>query len=522
MMAWSKAPQDRDQLVLFAHRLDEAIGPGHMARLLDEILGALDWRAWEAHYDGKRGQPPIHPRILASVLIYGLLTRIRSSRMLEQSLRQRLDFMWLVEGRSIDHTTIAKFRLHFEKELAQLFVQVCRVAREMRLTELELLGYDGTSIQANHRRHRTRTLDELAREQLELEGKVRAWIEQAESDDARDDEWFSQREPEMPPEIRDANHRSARIKQVLDRLREDQGKGHAMPSRLPTRDLDARVFPGKDGVNRPNYTATATVDIETGLVARADVLSTANEAGAMLGAIDAVREQHGLETGRAMLADTLMNTGPNLAGCAERGVTLYSPDKGPELPENPAIRDDPTQPVPEADWPKLPVRQEQKKDGGTTRQLTKDAFIYDEANDRFHCPMGKPLSFKNTTSEVNAGVRREVRRYHAQPGDCEECPLRTLCVTGKGARQIRRDQFAGHHEQHTARMKTPEAKVLYNRRRHPGERPFAMIKGMFGLRQFLLRGVDRVRNEWRWAALAFNIHRLISLITGSRDGTARR
>ena len=104
-----------------------------------------------------------------------------------------------------------------------------------------------------------------------------------------------------------------------------------------------------------------------------------------------------------------------------------------------------------------------------------------------------------------AGVRREVRRYHAQPGDCEECPLRTLCVTGKGARQIRRDQFAGHHEQHTARMKTPEAKVLYNRRRHPGERPFAMIKGMFGLRQFLLRGVDRVRNEWRWAALAFNI-----------------
>jgi len=85
-----------------------------MARLLDEILGALDWRAWEAHYDGKRGQPPIHPRILASVLIYGLLTRIRSSRMLEQSLRQRLDFIWLVEGRSIDHTTIAKFRTEEE------------------------------------------------------------------------------------------------------------------------------------------------------------------------------------------------------------------------------------------------------------------------------------------------------------------------------------------------------------------------------------------------------------------------
>ncbi len=40
------------------------------------------------------------------------------------------------------------------------------------------------------------------------------------------------------------------------------------------------------------------------------------------------------------------------------------------------------------------------------------------------------------------------------------------------------------------------------------ERPFAVIKQQFGVRQFLLRGLSRVRTEWRWLATAFNLERL--------------
>lgn len=59
---------------------------------------------------------------------------------------------------------------------------------------------------------------------------------------------------------------------------------------------------------------------------------------------------------------------------------------------------------------------------------------------------------------------------------------------------------------------TKEAQELYQRRRHPGERPFAMIKHHFGLRRFLLRGLEGVKTEWRWATIAFNLQRLLSLI----------
>ena len=88
-------------------------------RLFDEVLSGLEWSSWEAHYDGTRGQPPIHPRFMAATILYGLCRGIRSRRKLEEACRYRLDFMWLVEGRRIDHTTLAKFRTRFAEPLRE-------------------------------------------------------------------------------------------------------------------------------------------------------------------------------------------------------------------------------------------------------------------------------------------------------------------------------------------------------------------------------------------------------------------
>ena len=89
-MDWAKAPEVRDQMVLFPQRLDDAIPLDHNVRLMDDILSRLDWTKWEATYDLRRGQPPIPPRVIASVILYGNLTRIRSSRKLEEALQVRL------------------------------------------------------------------------------------------------------------------------------------------------------------------------------------------------------------------------------------------------------------------------------------------------------------------------------------------------------------------------------------------------------------------------------------------------
>src|SRR5690606_17958579 len=107
---WQDAPMPREQLVLIPTALEEMIPADHPVRLVDEILDRLDWTLWEAAYNGKRGQPPIHPSIMAKILLFSMIRRIRSSRQIEYELKHSIDFMWLTSGRKIDHTTISEFR----------------------------------------------------------------------------------------------------------------------------------------------------------------------------------------------------------------------------------------------------------------------------------------------------------------------------------------------------------------------------------------------------------------------------
>jgi len=54
-----------------------------------------------------------------------------------------------------------------------------------------------------------------------------------------------------------------------------------------------------------------------------------------------------------------------------------------------------------------------------------------------------------------------------------------------------------------------------NRKRAPGERPFAMIKGVFGSGHVLVTTLPRVRVKMVFACLCFNLVQLGSLAAGS-------
>jgi hypothetical protein len=228
-----------------------------------------------------------------------------------------------------------------------------------------------------------------------------------------------------------------------------------------------------------------------------------------------VQEQFGLESPPPeMLADGLMATGENLSACAQRGIDLYSPVKGQSDADNPALRDDPRQPVAAADCDRLPAKRI-KRDGKRYEQLDKRAFVYDEQADCYWCPAGKKLSYAGTTREQKRNRVRERRRYKSPPDDCTECPLLAMCVQSKAkSRTINREQHEALRESHAVKMATEAAQEKYSRRRHPGERPFAVTKQQFGARRFLLRGLDQVKQEWHWLASAFNLDRLFGLMRG--------
>ena len=62
------------------------------------------------------------------------------------------------------------------------------------------------------------------------------------------------------------------------------------------------------------------------------------------------------------------------------------------------------------------------------------------------------------------------------------------------------------------RLKTLEGRKLYAQRKHTPEPVFGIIKSVLGFRQFLLRGLDKVRGEWNLVTMAWNLKRMFALI----------
>ena len=61
------------------------------------------------------------------------------------------------------------------------------------------------------------------------------------------------------------------------------------------------------------------------------------------------------------------------------------------------------------------------------------------------------------------------------------------------------------------RLQTPEGRKLYALRKHTPEPVFGIIKSVLGFRQFLLRGLDKVKGEWNLVTMAWNMKRMFVL-----------
>jgi hypothetical protein len=61
-------------------------------------------------------------------------------------------------------------------------------------------------------------------------------------------------------------------------------------------------------------------------------------------------------------------------------------------------------------------------------------------------------------------------------------------------------------------MARTKGREVYRQRPRIAETPFGILKAVMGIRQFLLRGLEKVKTEWLWAVTAFNLAKLARLI----------
>jgi hypothetical protein len=156
-----------------------------------------------------------------------------------------------------------------------------------------------------------------------------------------------------------------------------------------------------------------------------------------------------------------------------------------------------------------------------TKKLDKSCFVFVPEEDIYYCPQGRVLAFEKTKPDIRQGQKIILRVYRC--AGCEGCPLAGRCISAKsqGGRTITRDIYTADRERHAAKMRTPEARARYARRFHAGETPFGWLKQVLGLRQFLLRGLEKVRTEWLWACTGYNLRKLIGAVARLRALFAR-
>jgi transposase len=509
---WARAPMEREQTVLFAPTLDAMISEDHPVRLFDEILAGCDWSEWKAEYHLRRGQPPIPPRVVAGVILYALSRGVRSSRHVEYLTTHNIDFIWLAEGRQIDHSTICRFRTKFREPLKSLFRQIGRIAMTMGLLRLNEVALDGTRVKANNNRFETLTAAGIEERLAALDKQLEQMLREAEEVDAAESHLFDTGESssKLPPELAKAKARQKELQQALakvqaaDQARKREGTDPKKnPAQIPSTDPDSKVLPNKEGGYAPNYTPMAATESHGGFIVDTDVIPSTWEHLTTVDTVDRIEETFGQRLD-ALLADPAHATGPNMEELETREVEFFTPVKSKQpQPGNPAFREDPSQPVPEQEWDDLPRNPQTKK-------LDKSAFVYDEEADVYYCPQGKALAFEQTKSNVNAAGERIYFRVYRSP-DCQGCALGPACRSEKAkkARSISRDVYEARREQMAAKMAQEDSQAIYRKRLHTAETPFAVLKQVMNLRQFLLRGLENVKTEWRWVCTAFNLVKLV-------------
>jgi hypothetical protein len=78
---------------------------------------------------------------------------------------------------------------------------------------------------------------------------------------------------------------------------------------------------------------------------------------------------------------------------------------------------------------------------------------------------------------------------------------------GSGAKPVKHPVLVAMQ----AKLKTDAGRRMYARRKQTVEPVFGIIKQVLGLRQFLHRGLEKVRAEWELVCLAYNVKRLFVL-----------
>lgn len=142
---------DRARLFVGPVALDKYLTTEGLSWVLQlaALLEELDWTSFEATYK-PGGRPPLHPRLVMGLILYGMMLKQSSLRQLEALSRRDVGAWWLSGGLTPDFTTFTKFiKRHRDVLSDDFFVKTTwLIVKRLKLGKRGVVGIDGTVMQA--------------------------------------------------------------------------------------------------------------------------------------------------------------------------------------------------------------------------------------------------------------------------------------------------------------------------------------------------------------------------------------
>jgi len=442
------------------HAPADKLPEGDLVFFLLDVVPQLDLSRFYAYYEQEtRGAPPFDPAEMVCLLLYAYCVGVFSSRKLALACERNLAFLAIVGQDRPDFRTISDFRKIHLEAFTDVFTEVLRLAKAAGLIKLGNVATDGTKIQGNASRHKAMSYGYMKKEEERLRAEIDALLQQAQAQDATEEAALgSRRGDELPEELRRREDRLAVIKAAKQRL-EEQARAEAEAERQRRQEAEAerqRTGQKRRGKEPGPIQETPDDKAQTNFTDPELKMMKANNKGwDYCGNAQASVD----ETCQIILA------------CE---VTDAANDKQQAVPLAQATRNN----LAEAGiTPPTDAAGEEQKIPATL-----DSGYYSEA-------AAQGLEDLGFDPYMATG-----RQRHHAPAAAQAGNVLLPEATPK--------------EKMAAKLRTEAGKALYARRKVIVEPVFGQIKGVRGFRRFLLRGLAKVRGEWRLVCLTHNLLKL--------------
>jgi transposase len=439
-----------------AHSPASKLPEGDLVFFLLDAVATLDVSRFYAPYEQEtRGAPPFDPAMMVCLLLYAYSVGVFASRKIALACERHLAFLAIVGEDRPDFRTISDFRkLHLEA-FKEVFVQVGRIAGEAGLVKLGHVSTDGTKIQGNASRHRAMSYGYMKKEVARLREDIEALMTRASQQDEADDAALgSRRGDELPAEWARREQRLVHIEAAMRRL-EAHAKREADEERK--RRAEAEADRKRTGQPRRGKAPKPVEDTP-----------------------DDTAQSNFTEPERHIMRTN--NKGWEYCGNAQASVDA-------------------------------------------TCQIILACDVSDASNDK---QQAEPLAQAILATLADAGIELptdESGATEAIPATLDngydsEAAVQALETLGfdpyiSTGRQPHHtpeaeasDPPATAKERMATKVRTPEGRALYARRKVIVEPVFGQIKEVRGFRRFLLRGLQKIRGEWCLVCLTHNVLKL--------------